>query len=259
MKYVFKDLPNIKNRLKKHNLALLLDFDLTLSPLAKNPNQAFLPKTTKDNLGKIAPQIPVVIITGRKLSDIKKKVNIKNILYIGNHGLEHSLNKKYEVVPLSIDTKNALLKAKKELIKICKIYPEIIFEDKKYSLALGYRLIKKNQIRPLECIFKKIQKEINHEGLLEARLDKKTFELFPLMKVNKGTASLLVLKKLKNKFHKKFTPIYIGDGQTDEDAFLSLKKNGITIRVGKKVKSSAKWYLNSQKEVNFFLKWLSSF
>lgn len=258
MKYVFKDLSNIKNRLKKHNPVLLLDFDLTLSPLAKNPKHTFLPKTTKNNLKRIASLIPVVIITGRKLSDIKKRVNIKNILYVGNHGLEHNLNKKYEVVTLSIATKKALLKVKKGLIKICKIYPELVFEDKKYALALGYRLVEKNKIKSLESIFRKIMKDIKRDGFLEARLEKKTFELRPRIKVDKGTACLLTLKIIQNKLHKKLTSIYIGDGKTDEDAFLVLQKNGITICVGKNNKSLAKWYVHNPKEVNLFLEWLLS-
>ena len=259
MKYVFKDIQNIKDRLNKHNFVLLLDFDLTLSPLVKNPNHAFLPKNTKDNLKKIVSKIPVVIITGRKLSDIKKRVNLKNILYVGNHGLEHNLNKKYEIIPLSISIKKALLETKKELIRICKIYPELVFEDKKYSLALGYRLIRKNKIHSLKSIFRKIQKDIERDSLLEIRLNKKTFELLPKVKANKGTACLLALKITQNRLYKKLIPIYVGDGQTDEDAFVVLKKDGITIRVGKDNKSSAKWYLKNQKEVSLFLKWLLSF
>mgnify|MGYP001616814615 CR=1 FL=1 len=94
MKYVFKDLVNIKKKIKKSGFTLLLDFDLTLSPLSKNPNNAFLPKDTKDILKKIISYVPVVVITGRKLSDIKRKVNIKNMLYVGNHGLENNLSKK---------------------------------------------------------------------------------------------------------------------------------------------------------------------
>ena len=93
MKYIFKDLEKIKQKIKKLNFILLLDFDLTLSPLAKNPNHAFLPKSTKEKLKEIISRVPVVIITGRKLGDIKKKVNIKDMLYVGNHGLEHNLNK----------------------------------------------------------------------------------------------------------------------------------------------------------------------
>ena len=102
-------------------------------------------------------------------------------------------------------------------------------------------------------------KDINYDGLLEARLEKKTFEIRPKMKLNKGTACLLALKTIQNKLGRKMVPIYIGDGQTDEDAFSVLQKSGITIRVCKNNKSSAKWYLHNQSEVNSFLEWLLFF
>lgn len=257
MKYVFKDLEKIEQKIKKLNFNLLLDFDLTLSPLAKNPNHAFLPKSTKEKLKKIISYVPVVIITGRKLSDIKKKVNIKNMLYVGNHGLEHNLNKKYKTF-IPVRAKKALSEIKGELIKKCKAYPGVVFEDKKYAFALGYRLVEKNKIKSLKFIFKKTMEDIKQSGFLEARLDKKTFEVCPKVKVNKGTACLLVLKTIQNKLGKEVAPIYVGDGQTDEDAFSILRKSGITIRVGKNNKSSAKWYLRNQLEVNSFLEWLLS-
>ena len=94
MKYVFKDLLNIKRESKKHGFVLLLDFDLTLSPLVPNPKNAVLPKNTQSVLKTLSKKIPVVIISGRKLSDIRKRVGLKNILYAGNHGLEHNFNKK---------------------------------------------------------------------------------------------------------------------------------------------------------------------
>lgn len=257
MKYVFQDLANLKKRIKKSNFILLLDFDLTLSPLAKNPNRAFLPKSTKEKLRKFVSYVPVVIITGRELIDIKKKVNIKGMLYVGNHGLEHNLNKKYKTY-IPIPVKKVLLKAKKELVKKCKTYSDVVFEDKKYAFAFGYRLVRKNKIKSLEYIFRKTMKDIKHDGLLEARLEKKTFEIRPKVKVNKGTACLLALKTIQNKLDRKVIPIYIGDGKTDEDAFRVLSR-GITIKVGKSKSSLANYYLHNTQEVKKFLAWLLSF
>jgi trehalose-phosphatase len=256
MKYVFENLSSIERKIGKKSLALFLDFDLTLSPLAKNPNNAFLPEPTKVNLKKIASLIPVVIITGRKLSDIKKRANIKNILYVGNHGLEHNLNKIKQSALIPTYMKNALLKAKGELMEIRRAYPEMIFEDKKYAVALGYRNVREKDIISLESILKKMERDINLEGTLEAHLEKKTFELRPKMEVSKGTSSLLALKIIQNRLRKEVVPIYIGDGETDENAFKVLK-NGITIHVGKNNDSSARWYVHNPREVNLFLKWLA--
>lgn len=254
MKYVFRDIVNIK-KILKNNIVLLLDFDLTLSPLAQNPTHAFLPKNIKGYLTKIIKHTPIVIITGRKLSDIKKKVNIKGMLYAGNNGMEHNLNIKYKIsADISVASKKALLRTKREMKKINKKYPEIIFEDKKYSIALGYRQIKSTKIQSVELLFKKIQNEIRKEGLLETHLDKKTFEVRLKNRINKGTACLMAISILQNKLHKRIIPIYIGDSRTDEDAFKILKTRGMTIKVGRNKNSTAKWYLRNQAEVITFLR-----
>ena len=258
MKYIFKNLSEIKNKLAKRHLALLLDFDLTLSPLARDPRHAYLPKAAKNKIGKVVQHIPVVIITGRALGEIKKKANIKKVFYIGSHGLEYNLNGKQEAIAVPNTMLQALKKAQKKFLKISKKYPNIILETKKYSVALGYRMVRPSQIRPLEFSFRKMAVKIKKEGLLSARLDKKTFELRPKVKIDKGVASLFALKTIQNKFHKRFLPIYIGDSQTDEDAFKVLDKRGITVRVGRNKKSAAKWYLKNQKEVNRFLEWLAN-
>ncbi|MFA6520056.1 MAG: trehalose-phosphatase [Candidatus Paceibacterota bacterium] len=253
MKYVFKNIYHIKKKLKTSTPVLFLDFDLTLSPLAKNPTKAFLPKETKVLLRKLVKHVPITIVTGRKLTDIQKRVGIKGIPYVGNHGLEHNLNGKYKNSRITTPMRKAIQKIKKELIENVKKYPGIVFEDKKYSIALGYRMVKQKQVLSLKSWFKGMEVKIQKEGLLEVRLDNKTFEVRPKTKINKGTACLQALRILKKKLQKNIVPIYIGDSETDEDAFKSLRRGGITIRVGKNKTSRAEWYLQNQKEVNPFL------
>ena len=257
-KHVLSNVSKVKIKLAKDNIILLLDFDLTLSPLAKDPTKAFLPEPTKELLKKLIKLIPVIVVSGRKLSDVKKRVGITGVRYVGNHGLEYNLAKKHETIKVSIHARKALSRVAKELVKMKLKYPGIIFEDKKYSIALGYRMIRSNEVQPLESRFRKMREKIKKEGLLEVRLDKKTFEVRLKTEVNKGTTCLLALQTLQKEFHKKLTPIYIGDSETDEDAFKALQKNGITIRVGRKNKSDARWYLRDQREVKIFLSYLLS-
>ena len=79
------------------------------------------------------------------------------------------------------------------------------------------------------------------------------FEVRPRRPVNKGTAILDLLGKADQNG---VLPIYIGDDQTDEDAFRVLKRRGITIFVGtpKPTISSAQYYLKDPSEVHGFLK-----
>jgi trehalose-phosphatase len=257
MKNVFKNPSEIKGKLAGKNVILFLDFDLTLSPLAKDPTKAFLPLPTKRALRSLMKLMPVIIITGRGLRDIKKRVSVNKMLYVANHGLEYNLGGKNEVFRIPVSARRALLKTKGKLMKNYGKVPGIIFEDKKYSVALGYRKVEQHKIRSLETSFRRMQDVVKKEGVLETRLDKKTFEIRPRVGVNKGTACLFVLKNIRGKYRRKFTPIYIGDSETDEDAFKALKKFGITIRVGRDGKSQAEWYLPNHKEVTYFLRLLT--
>jgi len=85
---------------------------------------------------------------------------------------------------------------------------------------------------------------------------KKTIEIRPKINWDKGSFAGFLVKQLEKKNNCSFLPIYVGDDVTDEDAFTALKKNGITVRVGKRAKSSAQYYIKSQKQVDKFFAWL---
>ena len=252
MKYVFKDLENIKNKLKKHNFVLLLDFDLTLSPLVKNPANAILPKDTRILLKKLADKIHVVIITGRTLQDIKKRIKLNNIMYIGSHGLEYEVKGVTKTIQLSTLSNQGLKDTKKKFLQIKRKYSGVIVEDIKLTLALHYRLLLPQDKSVFLADIKKIQMGLEKYNL-SGTIYKKTLEVRPKIKEDKGTASLFMLKKFGNPKQ----VIYIGDGKTDEDAFRALPQ-GITIRVGKSKQSLAKYYVRDIREVKKFLVYLLS-
>ena len=85
------------------------------------------------------------------------------------------------------------------------------------------------------------------------RFGKKVFEIRPQCPVNKGTASLDLMGKADQNG---VLPVYMGDDQTDEDAFRILKRRGVTIFVGipKPTISSAQYYVKDPSEVHRFLK-----
>ena len=71
-------------------LCLLLDYDGTLAPHGSHPDLTVLPEETRATLQRLAdmPEVFIAVITGRCVPDIRRKVNIKNITYAGNHGID---------------------------------------------------------------------------------------------------------------------------------------------------------------------------
>ena len=103
-------------------LALLLDYDGTLAPLAPHPDLAFLPNEAVRILRRLSncPDVYVSIISNRSVENIKKMVGIDNITYAGNDGLEilHSDGTKF-VHPLPVEyediVRSLLQKIQKEV------------------------------------------------------------------------------------------------------------------------------------------------
>ena len=96
----------------------MLDFDGTLSPIAPTPDLAILPESVGRQLRLCAGLFPVVIISGRSLADVQKKVGLKNLSYAGNHGLEWKIYGKKEIIPkagLAIKNFNPIIKQFKKI------------------------------------------------------------------------------------------------------------------------------------------------
>lgn len=76
------------------------------------------------------------------------------------------------------------------------------------------------------------------------------FEIRPGVDFHKGKAVSEILKGSS----RNLLPVYIGDDQTDEDAFREVKGRGITVFVGPGwLTSEAEYYLQAPTEVHNFL------
>ncbi len=232
---------------------LFLDYDGTLTPIVKKPRLAVLPKARRDTLKAIAraPHILMAVISGRMLSDLKKKVSLRGIYYAGNHGFEIEGPKIKITHPKALKAKPLLRQIKAKLQKTFKDMKGIIIEDKILTLSLHYRLVSPGDFRKIKNIFPKIIKPYLKTKKIRITYGKKVFEIRPNVPWDKGRAVLWFIQKLAH--GKKVLPIYIGDDRTDEDAFRALKKKGITIRVGKSKKTHAQYYVKNVDAVYKFL------
>lgn len=252
MRHLKSYLPEIKKRIERAGgYVLMLDFDGVISPLTPIPARAFLPPLTKKTLEFLSGHNPIAIISGRALADIKKKVSIKNIIYSGNHGLEWQFNGQAMKKNLPRPMIRAIANLKKPLQKIVRQYPGALLENKQISLALHYRRMPAKLLPGLKQLV--TDAFLNFADLLEFTKGKKFFEFRPRLNWNKGHFAELAIKKAG----KSRLPIYIGDDHTDENVFKTLP-HGITVRVGRKQNSRAKFYLKNISEVNGFLEWLGN-
>ncbi len=256
---LWKNLDKITTQLQKSpTKVLMLDFDGTLTPIVKSPKAANLSKEMKNLLINLSKKdgLYLAIISGRSLEDLKKKINLSNIIYAGNHGLEGEILKEKYLFPIPDKTLIALKIIREQLNKIAGQYKGVFIEDKRLVLSFHYRMAGE-KIPEVKSAFKKVIKPFVQGGLISVLAGKMVFGIRPKVDWNKGSFAKLVIDKIRMQTKTTPTPIFIGDDTTDEDIFRKLKK-GITIKVGKDEQSKARYWLEDTDDVFKFLGWINA-
>lgn len=260
MDYLFKSWNSLEKKLQEKSIFLFLDFDGTLAPIVSHPDKAKISIKVKNLLQRISlnSNCKIAIISGRSVSDIKKRIGVKNLIYSGNHGLEVNGPKISYASAASLKHRNLLRNIKDKLAYRLLKVKGIFIENKRLSLALHFRNVKENDIGLVKAAFREVTINLLRAKKIKIRPGKKVLEVSLPTSWNKGKVVLWLLAKQKIVLRgKEIVPIYIGDDLTDEDAFKSLRKKGITIFVGRNKPSYAQFYLKSHQDVFKFLERIS--
>ena len=257
MKYLFEEDLNVLFKDSKR-LFLFLDYDGTLTDFVESPALAFLDKYTKSLLRKLSKNRRFVlgIISGRSLQDLQRKVGLKGLLYSGNHGLEVCVRGKSQRCDSKVSKRylSALDSIKKELSEQLKDIDNVVLEDKEILFAIHYRLASAENVARLKKIFKKTVSPYVQKKVVKVGTGKRLLEIRPNKQFSKFDAVNLFEKTYKKQ--KDELTIYVGDDTTDEDIFQRMRKQDISIRVEKTNKSKARYFVQSQLEVQQFLSML---
>ena len=230
-----------------------LDFDGTLSPIARRPGLAKLPFRNKALLQRLAKlrKVRVAIVTGRALSDIKTKVGLPGLIYVGNHGLEiEDLSGRVWVHPQARRVAGLMRRLAAELREALKRFPGAFVEDKGLTLSVHYRALPRYlSPRPIREIIGELV--AGERRRVRIKAGKMVWEIRPHLEWNKGYAMRRLLGEKIGQWH----PVLVGDDATDEEGFRSLGPDAITIRVGYKKDSYARFRLKSQRQVSLLLEY----
>src|SRR5688572_26388485 len=126
------------------NVLLAFDYDGTLAPIASAPAAARMRAATRRWLTRVAQLYPCVVISGRPLDDLTRRLGRIPVWYLfGNHGLE----------PHAGSDEHAT-RVKKWVHQLTTQLPRqqgLVIEHKKYSVAVHYRGVR-NRKRVLDSI-----------------------------------------------------------------------------------------------------------
>jgi trehalose 6-phosphate phosphatase len=220
------------------------DFDGTLAPIVDAADAAKIPSATVKQLRRLSQAVPVTVISGRWLRDLKPRLGFEPRFVIGNHGLEAPWTKATE------RKAERLVKSWSGQLDWTKFAgdPGTYLENKRYSLSLHFRLSQhpravERKLREQVSLLDPPPRVISGKCLLS---------LTPEGAPNKGTAMLHVLKSTKRP-----CGLFVGDDDTDEDVFRLGRPDLLTIRVGRSPGSAARFYLKDQNEVEALVRWLA--
>jgi trehalose-phosphatase len=111
----------------------------------------------------------------------------------------------------------------------------VIIERKRYSVAVHHRMVASAAV---VAEIARVVEGLRASSELRVRAGKKVFELEPAVDWNKGRALRWIADTLAAGGPARPFVVYVGDDETDEDAFAGLAGDGAGVRVGEVVASS---------------------
>jgi trehalose 6-phosphate phosphatase len=226
----------------RRKLLVALDFDGVLAPIAPSPAEANVPPPTLVLAGRVAQLYPTVVISGRHRDDLVPRLTGAPFArLIGNFG--------YQSASRGHDPQ-----ARRQVHEWARILgarlngtPGVTIEDKGYSLAVHYRHARHREASHARII--EVASTLEHARWMQGTL---AISILPADGRNKGTA----LQDIRRVLHCDCA-LYVGDDDTDEDAFASDgPERLIAVRVGRAAQSHAPYRLHHQADIDALLRLL---
>jgi trehalose 6-phosphate phosphatase len=222
------------------NVLLAFDYDGTLAPIAPTPAAARMRPETRRLLARVSGRYPCVVISGRPLDDLTQRLRRIPVWHlVGDHGFEHPGRPQAEVAHVRDWVE--------QLRQRLPGWQGLVIEQKKNSVTVHYR-----QVKDKDRVLEAIAEAVHH--LQDARVigGAEAINLLPFGGPHKGIA----LQQARRVFACD-TAMYVGDDDSDEDAFGSAPRDRLlSVRVGTGKASLARYRLRTQRDVDALLQTL---
>lgn len=261
--FLWNHLETLLQRCVVHDCCVLfLDYDGTLAPIVEDPAAAQMGPAMQHVLTALAqhPRYRLSIVSGRALADLRTRVGGKGLYLAGNHGLEiegpgicYQHPEVWRLRP-ELDALAQAMKGDLEAI------PGAWVEDKGLTLSVHFRRVPAASVPEVKArLIKRASPGID-AGRFVLRTGKAVLEIRPRVQWSKGEAVSWILEQIRlERPVANVLALYLGDDDTDEDAFRVLASAGVGIVVGNdRHGSAAHYYVESTEEVEQLLTVLST-
>jgi len=233
--------------LRASNLAIFTDFDGTLVPIVRSPEQARLSPPVRLLLSRLTRKgVMVGVASGRKLADVRGRVGLRGIWYVGSHGYSLYLPGSRPRILLAPAQKARMAEVRRVLGRKLRGLSGIRLEPKEGVFAVHYRNVSRRATATAAAVI--LQVLATNAGL-HLLSGKKVWDLLPDQRTSKWTAIERILQEERRTGSRLL--FYLGDDSTDEQVFERMR--GISVAVGKRRRTAARFFLRSPGEVRLFL------
>ena len=225
-------------RFAASDVLVALDYDGTLAPIVSTPRKARMRTRTRQLLAAVAQRYPCVVISGRARDDVTARVSSIPVWHVaGNHGLEPW----GEEALYATRVRSWVRTLRRGLAGV----EGVTIEDKTYSVTLHFRQAKRKDLaRRAVTDVLRLLRGARIIGGSEA------LNVVPRGAPHKGQALERARRLLACD-----TAIYVGDDETDEDAFAAGRSDRLlSVRIGNARRSCATYRLRDQREIDRFLR-----
>lgn len=212
---------------KARHRSLLLDYDGTLVPFARNPREAIPDNDLLSLLNKLGmhEQTSLTIISGRDADTMEEWFGEMQINLVAEHGATvRRVGKPWTAAKAVDQSWKPILRPTLEMfVRRC---PRSFIEEKNHTLAWHYRNVDPELgfLRSRELLDNLFH--LVRNGQLQVIDGNKVIEI-RMAGVDKGFAARRIIERTESDFI-----IVIGDDKTDEDMFKALAQQATTIKVG---------------------------
>jgi len=226
---------------------LAFDFDGTLAPIVARPDDARVPQEVSLGLAALARRLPVAVITGRSLADVRGRLGFEPRYIVGNHGAEEADDAPPPEACHALDTLRRRIDVNWDVLRA----HGVDVEDKRFSLALHYRLAP-DAGEALLCIEELLQ---GMDPGLRRFGGKCVVNVVPAGLPDKGAALATLVRRAGAS-----AALFVGDDVNDEAVFIRAEPDWLTVKIGREDPlSQAMFFLDSDNELAVVLEKMREF
>lgn len=214
------------------------DFDGTLAPIRPRPGLVWMDARIGSAFAELARRLPVAVVTGRGVEDVRPRLAGTPRWVIGNHGAEGMPG----ADPVALAAQAVLCAGWHA--QLGDVNPAlgdgVVLEDKRYTLSLHYRQAPDHDAaqRALTARIAALRPAPEVVG------GKCVFNLLPAGSVDKFGALRELARRMGTE-----NVFFIGDDENDELVFRRAPPSWVTVKVGPERPSAARFGLPDQAAV----------